>query len=87
MSFIYYFVSSERLGDVATSLLFPPLFIFGNEKQPVALKKIYTAYLKYKRTQNVTVAWPCPPTAHDNLVTAFQKGTNLSPEPYEEKLN
>lgn len=75
------FLSPEWRGNVATeppSLLFPPLFIFGNEKQPEELKKIYTAYLKNKRTQNVAVLLgddhPPPMTTQ---LTAFQEGSNL----------
>lgn len=66
------FLSTEWLGNVSTkppSLLFPPLFIFGNEKQPEALKRIYTAYLTYKRTQNAAVllgdAHPPPVTTYN----------------------
>ncbi len=75
------FSSPEWLGNVATeppSLLFPPLFIFGNEKQPEVLKKnLYSLSQIQEDTNRCCVARPCPPTAHDNLLTAFQKGSNL----------
>jgi len=49
------------------SLLFSPLFIFGNESLR-HWKKIYIDYIKYKRTQNLAVllgdAHPPPMTTY-----------------------
>ncbi len=87
MSFIYYFVSSEWLGDVATSLLFPPLFIFGNEKQPEALKKnLYSlSQIQEDTKRYCCLAMPTyRPWQPSNRIPKRHKS---APEPYEEKLN